>query len=131
MDPNSDANCMRYSRIARTMISQPPFNTWPLHVKLFTHEAEQYWKGSHPINIASPLPPGFTCTVELEGVDGKSGHVGSGRQGPITTDDGKLLLSISSDLTYISPDRRIRIHNLGQRHSYCSSRWECEMHNLS
>ena len=45
-------------------------------------------------DIASPLPPGFTCTLELEGVDGKSGHPGSGRQGPISVNDGKLFLSI-------------------------------------
>ena len=49
-------------------------------------------------DVVSPLPPGFTCTLELEGVDGKSGHVGSGRQGPISVDDGKLLVSISSRL---------------------------------
>ena len=91
---------MRYSRIVRTMISKPPFNTWPLHVKLFTHEADQYWKDSTN-DVASPLPPGFTCTLELEGVDGKSGYVGSGRQGPISIDDGKLHLSISLRLTYI------------------------------
>jgi structure-specific endonuclease subunit SLX1 len=92
---------MRYSRIFRTMISMSPFNTWPLHVKLFTHEAEQYWKDCN--DVASPLPPGFTCTLELEGVDGKSGYVGSGRQGPMITNDGKLLLSISSRLTYTFP----------------------------
>jgi structure-specific endonuclease subunit SLX1 len=92
---------MRYSRIFRTMISMSPFNTWPLHVKLFTHEAEQYWKDCN--DVASPLPPGFTCTLELEGVDGKSGYVGSGRQGPMITNDGKLLLSISSRLAYTFP----------------------------
>ncbi|KAF8813687.1 hypothetical protein BYT27DRAFT_7083185, partial [Phlegmacium glaucopus] len=73
--------------IVRTMISRPPFNTWPLHVKLFTHEAHQHWKDSMSGDVASPLPPGFTCTLELEGVDGKSGHVGSGRRGPITIND--------------------------------------------
>jgi structure-specific endonuclease subunit SLX1 len=100
---DSDANCVRHSRAVRTLISRPPFNTWPLHVKLFTHEAEQYWKDSATTDTTSPLPPGFTCTLELEGVDGKSGLVGSGRQGPISIDDGKLLLSISSRLTYIFP----------------------------
>lgn len=40
-------------------------------------------------NIEPPLPPGFTCSVELEGVDGKSGHHGSGRRGPIAVDDGE------------------------------------------
>ena len=89
---NLAANCMRYARIVRTMISRPPFNTWPLHIKLFTHEADRYWKDSATNDVASPLPPGFTCTLELEGVDGKSGHIGSGRRGPISINDGKLLL---------------------------------------
>ena len=126
---SEDANCTWGSRIVRTLISISPFNTWPLHVKLFTQEAEQYWKDGN--EAAPPLPPGFTCTFELEGVDGKSGHVGSGRRGPISIDDGKLLLSISSRLTYISPNRRVHVKNLGQRHSHCSGRWECGMHNLS
>lgn len=52
-------------------------------------------------DVASSLPPGFTCTVELEGVDGKSGRAGSGRQGPISVTDGKPLPSISSHLTLI------------------------------
>ena len=78
-----------------------PFNTWPLHVRLFTHEAEMYWKYGN--DVAPPLPPGFTCSLELEGVDGKSGLVGTGRQGPTSIDDGKLLLIISSCLAYILP----------------------------
>jgi len=54
------------------------------------------------IDIVFPLPTGFTCTLELKGVDGKSGHVGSGRRGPISVNNGKLLLSISSPrLTFI------------------------------
>ena len=85
------------------MISRPPFNTWPLHVKLFTPEADQHWKASVINDLAPPLPPGFTCTLELEGVDGKSGHVGSGRQGPISVNDGKLFPSISSSNIYFSP----------------------------
>jgi len=71
--------------IVRTMISKHPFNTWPLHVKLFTEEAVQCWRAF--AHIEPPLPPGFTCSVELEGVDGKSGHRGSGRQGPIAVND--------------------------------------------
>ncbi|KAF8198002.1 hypothetical protein BJ912DRAFT_1039597 [Pholiota molesta] len=73
--------------IVRAMIARHPFNTWPLHVKLFTEEALQYWNASARIPQVLPLPPGFTCSIELEGVDGKSGHPGSGRQGPITADD--------------------------------------------
>lgn len=34
------------------------------------------------------FPKGFTCSVELEGVDGKSGHaLGSGRGGPVDETD--------------------------------------------
>ena len=83
------------------MISKHPFNTWPLHVKLFTEEAVQCWKAF--ANIGPPLPPGFTCSVELEGVDGKSGHPGSGRQGPIDVDDsGPFLFLLPSDDTLIT-----------------------------
>jgi hypothetical protein len=36
------------------------------------------------------FPKAFTCSVELEGVDGKSGHVlGSGRVGPVDETDSK------------------------------------------
>ncbi|KAF8904362.1 hypothetical protein CPB84DRAFT_1677351 [Gymnopilus junonius] len=73
--------------ILRAMISRHPFNTWPLHVKLFTEEAAQYWRAAED---SLPLPPGFTCSVELEGVDGKSGLPGSGRQGPIIVDDSEF-----------------------------------------
>ena len=82
-----------FASIVRTMISKHPFNTWPLHVKLFTEEAVQCWKA-----FANALPPGFTCSVELEGVDGKSGHPGSGRQGPIDVDDsGHFLFPLLSN----------------------------------
>lgn len=47
------------------------------------------WKEA-TTEITSPsLPLGFTCSVELEGVDGKSGIVGLGRQGPISVKDGR------------------------------------------
>ncbi|KAJ3517641.1 hypothetical protein NLJ89_g379 [Agrocybe chaxingu] len=71
------------------MICMHPFNTWPLHVKLFTEEAVLYWKVAGSKGTI-PLPPGFTCNVELEGVDGKSGQSGSGRRGPITVDDSEF-----------------------------------------
>ncbi|GJJ16289.1 hypothetical protein Clacol_010585 [Clathrus columnatus] len=76
--------------VAHVMIMSPPYSSWPLHVKLFTTEAVKHWnfiRSSQP----NPLPPGFTCTVELEGVDGKSGDVGSGRSGPIDVTDGDLI----------------------------------------
>ena len=85
---NSSLLPTRYSSIVRSMIARHPFNRWPLHVKLFTEEAEKYWAASARVPNVAPLPPGFTCAVELEGVDGKSGHPGSGRTGPIEVDDG-------------------------------------------
>jgi len=78
-------------RIAHTMITRHPFNTWPLHVKLFTEEAVKFWEVASIAKDASAMPPGFTCSIELEGVDGKSGHVGSGRNGPIDIEDGHTL----------------------------------------
>lgn len=70
------------------MISLHPFNTWPLHVKIFTKEVADQWKAADA-DGRLPLPPGFTCSVELEGVDGQSGQRGSGRKGPISVDDGQ------------------------------------------
>ncbi|KAJ7497074.1 hypothetical protein FB451DRAFT_1209980 [Mycena latifolia] len=73
-------------RAVRLMISVHPWSTWPLHVKLFTGAAVTGWKNADDRTMP-PLPLGFTCAIELEGVDGKSGQVGSGRQGPISVDD--------------------------------------------
>jgi structure-specific endonuclease subunit SLX1 len=79
------------------MISAKPYNTWPLQVKIFTEEAAKYWtecsvtaKSKKSILVADPLALPFGCihTVELEGVDGKSGKTGSGRIGPICVKDG-------------------------------------------
>lgn len=76
-------------RVLHGMIASHPYNTWPLHVKVFTEEADKHW---HLVANASSsrfnLPLGFTCTVELEGVDGKSGSKGSGRLGAIDVKDG-------------------------------------------
>ncbi len=80
---NSSLLPTHYSSIVRSMISRHPFNRWPLHVKLFTEEAVNHWAASARMPNVAPLPPGFTCAVELEGVDGKSGYPGSGRTGPI------------------------------------------------
>ncbi|KAG5352191.1 hypothetical protein C0989_003272 [Termitomyces sp. Mn162] len=68
------------------MISTHPYSTWPLHVKLFSDEAVAAWKAA--ARDSAPMPPGFTCSIELEGVDGKSGKVGSGRREPISVKDG-------------------------------------------
>jgi hypothetical protein len=74
------------------MIRTHPYNTWPLQVKAFTREADKAWT---TLSKTIPLPPGLVYTVELEGVDGKSGLVGSGRTGPIDVAD-----CASFDLSY-------------------------------
>lgn len=74
-------------RIARSMISNHPYHTWPLHVKLLTDEAVKGWQDATWDVAMLPLPLGFTCSVELEGIDGKSGNVGTGRHGPIDVKD--------------------------------------------
>lgn len=73
-------------RLVYQMISTHPYNTWPLHVKLFSAEAVAAWTAAS--QRSAPMPPGFTCSIELEGVDGKSGQVGSGRWEPINVNDG-------------------------------------------
>ncbi|KAG6821039.1 hypothetical protein H0H93_007929 [Arthromyces matolae] len=73
------------TRLVYQMISTHPYNTWPLHVKLFTDEAVSAW--SEAARDSKSLPPGFTCSIELEGVDGKAGRKGSGRQEPISVQD--------------------------------------------
>ena len=70
------------------MVRAHPYTTWPLHVKLFTEEAVKIWSDA---SRKSPLPQGLTVLVELEGVDGKSGEIGSGRTGPIDVTDGELI----------------------------------------
>lgn len=69
------------------MICTPPYNGWPLHVKIFTQEAAKAWDKAG--TVAPPLPPGFTYTTEFEGVDGKNGVAGSGRAGPIDVTDSE------------------------------------------
>ncbi|KAF9497313.1 hypothetical protein BDN71DRAFT_626328 [Pleurotus eryngii] len=76
-------------RIVRTMISTHPYNTWPLHVKLFTNEAVAHWNDAAEHATLDALQ-GFTCSVELEGVDGISGKLGSGRQGPMGASDDQF-----------------------------------------
>jgi structure-specific endonuclease subunit SLX1 len=67
------------------MLTVPPWNTWPLRVKLYSPEAVKLWNEADA--ISPPLPRGFTLRIELEGVDGKSGMLGSGRTGPIEVTD--------------------------------------------
>ena len=76
-----------FVRIARSMISSHPYNTWPLRVTLFTEEAEKAWVKSGQDAAMPPPPSSLKVTTELEGVDGKSGKAGSGRTGPIDVMD--------------------------------------------
>ncbi|KAF8574179.1 hypothetical protein K439DRAFT_871400 [Ramaria rubella] len=71
--------------VGRSMLTTHPYTTWPLHVKLFTPEAVKGWADA--CKDSTPLPPGLTVSVELEGVDGKRDDVGSGRNGPIDVTD--------------------------------------------
>ena len=89
------ATYLRVTRTARTMISSSPYNTWPLHVTVFTEEANKAWQSAAEVVPEASLPHGFTYTVELEGVDGKNGHNGSGRTGPISVTDGTGLLNVT------------------------------------
>ncbi|KAH8828135.1 hypothetical protein DL96DRAFT_1150007 [Flagelloscypha sp. PMI_526] len=73
--------------VARTMVASHPYNAMPLHIKLFTEEAKKYWDEASRSQKVPPLPPGLQVSVELEGVNGKSGNKGSGRQRPIDVTD--------------------------------------------
>ena len=79
------------------MVSFHPYRTWPLHVKLFTEDAVKKWDNA--VNKTGVLPTGLTIIIELEGVDGKSGITGSGRQAPIDVSDGML----GSIVLYLRP----------------------------
>ena len=70
------------------MVSSHPFSTWPLSVRLFTTEAQKAWNNAGKADEMPPLPIGIEVVTELEGVDGKSGILGSGRTGPIDVTDG-------------------------------------------
>ncbi len=72
------------------MVASHPYNTWPLRVKFFTEAANKAWREINKNSQEVSLPLGFTSTVELEGVDGRSGKVGSGRTGPMNVTDGNL-----------------------------------------
>lgn len=71
------------------MVATHPYNTWPLHAILFTAEAVKHWEQTPKFAISfPPLPTNFRTSVQLEGVDGKSGYPGSGRLGALCVDDG-------------------------------------------
>ncbi|KAH9903301.1 hypothetical protein C8Q73DRAFT_46632 [Cubamyces lactineus] len=96
-------------KVARSMVSSHPYNTWPLSVRLFTDEAEKAWTKSGKDAAMPPLPPGLIVTTELEGVDGKSGKTGSGRTGPIDVMDSRFTDEhLRKASTVLSPGRRLR-----------------------
>lgn len=70
------------------MLCSSPYDIWPLRVKIFTKEAEKIWHDLDKKERALlPLPHACTVSVELEGVDGKSGLAGTGRVDPIEVTD--------------------------------------------
>lgn len=72
------------------MLTTLPYTTWPLHVTLFSQEAAKGWNEvEKALSSTYPLPKGLEVFVEFEGVDGKSGHPGTGRIGPIDVMDGE------------------------------------------
>ncbi|KIO30116.1 hypothetical protein M407DRAFT_225399 [Tulasnella calospora MUT 4182] len=71
--------------VVRTMLSVPPYNTWPLRVKIYSKEVARLWEKL--ADNSSLLPKGVEVSHEMEGVDGKSGLIGSGRTGPIDVTD--------------------------------------------
>ncbi|RXW15426.1 hypothetical protein EST38_g10431 [Candolleomyces aberdarensis] len=95
--------------IVQTMIRTPPFSFWPLHVKLFTEEATDIWQSTVARNTANSsqtpadyFPPGFSQSVELEGVDGRSGHpLGSGRTAPLDVKDEHFISTILAKNTAV------------------------------
>jgi structure-specific endonuclease subunit SLX1 len=101
------------------MLAAHPYKNWPLHVMLFTEEAVRGWTQANK-KVAIPLPPGLTCNTELEGVDGKSCHPGSGRQGPIEVTDGMFHRSQNTALSYQSIRRAVHICTSGKAHSTAS-----------
>jgi structure-specific endonuclease subunit SLX1 len=72
------------------MVCSHPYNIWPLRIKLFTPEASRVWDVTVRTGVkeGTELPRSFNVVKEFEGVDGKSGQIGSGRSGPIDVQDG-------------------------------------------
>ncbi|KAJ1301119.1 hypothetical protein OPQ81_003532 [Rhizoctonia solani] len=104
---------------ARTMLSISPYNTWPLHVKIFTEEAKRLWDEIQPIKTIQALPMGLTVSFEFEGVDGKAPTTiprrPNARTGPIEVKDTDFTLShIHKYQSLIKKDAQLRC-------SVCSS----------
>ncbi|KAK7057433.1 hypothetical protein R3P38DRAFT_3384792 [Favolaschia claudopus] len=89
------------------MLSTHPWSTWPLNVKLFTEAAVKAWHSANANSVAQ-LPPGFNYTIELEGVDGKSGQSGSGRRGPLGVDDAQFTSAhLAKNTALLASNRRL------------------------
>ncbi|KAI0366586.1 hypothetical protein BV20DRAFT_952080 [Pilatotrama ljubarskyi] len=96
-------------KVARSMVSSHPYNTWPLSVKLFTEEAAKIWNNATKDPSMPPLPPGLQVTTEFEGVDGKSGKTGSGRTGPIDVLDTQFTTEhLQKAAATFTPGSRLR-----------------------
>ncbi|TFK25543.1 hypothetical protein FA15DRAFT_668424 [Coprinopsis marcescibilis] len=88
-------------------------------------------KGKSKATLApSPFPTGFTCVVELEGVDGRSGHkFGSGRVGPLEDTDEHFTSRILSKNTALIASGRappcsvcsIPVHDFGGKNALSTS----------
>jgi hypothetical protein len=96
------------------MLSCHPYNNWPLHVKLFTDEAVKAWNDAAKSPSASKLPTGLTLTVEIEGVDGKSGQMGSGRRGPIDVTDG-IQFSVTKRIIFDISEKKNLLPSISPR----------------
>ncbi|KAF8523755.1 hypothetical protein BU17DRAFT_85619 [Hysterangium stoloniferum] len=109
--------------VVYSMLTTHPYNTWPLHVKLFTPQAVTGWEGA--CQSTTPLPAGLTVSVELEGVDGKGGEVGTGRKGPID------VMDMGFTTQYLSKHMRLLSTGTSQTCSICKSDLDFEKDNLS
>lgn len=57
-------------------------------MKLYSKEVARLWEKL--VDSSQSLPKGVEVSSEMEGVDGKSGLVGSGRTGPIDVTDSEF-----------------------------------------
>ncbi|KAF7978795.1 hypothetical protein HWV62_44858, partial [Athelia sp. TMB] len=96
--------------VACEMVSFHPYRTWPLHIKLFTEDAVKKWDNA--VNKTGVLPAGLTIIIELEGVDGKSGITGSGRQVPIDVSDERVWTNIAA---YLPATINLRVQFVARR----------------
>ncbi|KZT08098.1 uncharacterized protein LAESUDRAFT_649754 [Laetiporus sulphureus 93-53] len=79
--------------IVREMLGFHPYNTWPLHVKLFTEDAITAWLNAWDEAHTFELPAGFTCSIEVKGVDRKPRVRGSSDAGSLDISDAQFTSS--------------------------------------